>query len=56
MLNEKKSVRREATKQNDVEEMLKTFMQLPTAEQEKLFYMMKGVELMVQQLPERKAV
>jgi len=56
MLNEENTVRTEETKRADVEEMVKTLLKLPVTEREKLFYMMKGVELMVERLPERRAV
>ena len=56
MLNEKNAVRTEDAKRADAEEMVKTLLKLPDAEREKLFYMMKGVELTVERLPERPAV
>ena len=43
------------TKKCDVEEMVKILLKLPTAEQEKLFYMMKGVELTVDKMQELRA-
>lgn len=43
-------------KRADAEEMVKTLLKLPAAEREKLFYIMKGVELTIERLPERRAV
>lgn len=56
MFDEKNSARTEDAKRADVEEMIKTLLKLPASEREKLFYMMKGVELTVERVPERKAV
>lgn len=56
MLNEKNGIRADEVKRDEVEEMVKTLLKLPVAEREKLFYIMKGVELTVDRMPERRAV
>lgn len=56
MSNEKDTLRKDEEKREDVEEMVKTLLKLPVSEREKLFYMMKGIELTVEKLAERRAV
>ncbi|MCI2106833.1 MAG: hypothetical protein LKK00_08995 [Intestinimonas sp.] len=55
MLDEENVVRTENEKRISAKEMVRTFLKLPVPEREKLFYMMKGVELTVEPLTERPA-
>lgn len=46
MLNEKAGVPVEDVKRIDADEMARALQSLPEAEREKLYYMIKGIELM----------
>lgn len=56
MQNEKITLTTDERRKSDAEEMAELWIALPPAEQKKLFYMMKGIELMVSQTPEQKAI
>jgi|GEM_PF-6443737 len=54
--NERKTADSADAKRCGAEEMTKILLKLPQAEREKLFYIMKGVELTVERMPEKRAV
>lgn len=56
LTNERKTADSADAKRCGAEEMTKILLKLPQAEREKLFYIMKGVELTVERMPEKRAV